>query len=172
MKAAFLTGIRQLQILDTPEPELMTPHDVLLRIDTVGVCGSDVHYYTGSAFGDFLLGLPNTSFIVENSPNTNEGAVHWGLYGQDTWQVTRNLTVNFGLRWELNPKFSEATGDIANFLPIKGGPSPQEVEEKVGLLWAGSQRTGRLALARHLSLDFCRVWQATPIRPRATLAAF
>jgi hypothetical protein len=77
--------------------------------------------FTGSAFGDFLLGLPNTSFIVESSPNTHEGTIHWGLYGQDTWQATRNLTVNFGLRWELNPKFSEETGDIANFLPIKGG---------------------------------------------------
>jgi hypothetical protein len=77
--------------------------------------------FTGSAFGDFLLGLPNTSFIVESSPNTNEGTFHWGFYGQDTWQATRKLTVNFGLRWELNPKLSETTGDIANFLPIDGG---------------------------------------------------
>ena len=89
--------------------------------DDFGVFTFNQGVFTGSAFGDFLLGLPNTSFIVENSPNTNEGAVHWGLYGQDTWQVTRNLTVNFGLRWELNPKFSEATGDITNLLPIKGG---------------------------------------------------
>ena len=37
--------------------------------------------FTGNAFGDFLLGLPNTSFIVESSPNTNEGAIHWGTYG-------------------------------------------------------------------------------------------
>ena len=58
MKAAFLTGIRQLQILDTPEPELTTPHDVLLRIDAVGVCGSDVHYYTTGRIGTQVVQFP------------------------------------------------------------------------------------------------------------------
>jgi len=77
--------------------------------------------FTGNAFGDFLLGLPNTSFIVGSSPNTNESSVHWGVYAQDTWQATSRLTVNFGLRWEVNPTMSEDTGDIANFLPINGG---------------------------------------------------
>ena len=77
--------------------------------------------FTGSSFGDLLLGAPNTSFIVESSPNTNEWAVHWGTYAQDTWQVNDRLTVNFGLRWEVNPQFAENTGDIANFLPANGG---------------------------------------------------
>jgi hypothetical protein len=77
--------------------------------------------FTGNAFGDFLLGLPNTSFIVGSSPNTNESSVHWGTYVQDTWQATSRLTVNYGLRWEVNPTMSEQTGDIANFLPINGG---------------------------------------------------
>jgi L-iditol 2-dehydrogenase len=58
MKAAFLTGIRQLQILDTPEPELTKPQDVLLRIDTVGVCGSDVHYYTMGRIGNQVVKFP------------------------------------------------------------------------------------------------------------------
>ena len=58
MKAAFLTGIRRLQIFDIPEPELTTPHDVLLRIDTVGVCGSDVHYYTMARIGTQVVRFP------------------------------------------------------------------------------------------------------------------
>jgi L-iditol 2-dehydrogenase len=58
MKAAFLTGIRRLQIFDIPEPELTTPHDVLLRIDTVGVCGSDVHYYTMGRIGTQVVKFP------------------------------------------------------------------------------------------------------------------
>ena len=77
--------------------------------------------FTGSSFGDLLLGAPNTSFIVESSPNTNESAVHTGVYAQDQWQVNSRLTVNFGMRWEVNPQFTEQTGDIANFLPIDGG---------------------------------------------------
>ncbi len=76
--------------------------------------------FTGSSFGDFLLGLPNTSFIVGSSPNTNEPSVQWGIYGQDQWEVNDRLTVNFGLRWELLPEFTENQGDIANFDPRNG----------------------------------------------------
>jgi hypothetical protein len=76
--------------------------------------------FTGSAYGDFLLGAPNTSFIVESSPNTNEPSTQWGLYAQDQWQVNDRLTVNFGMRWELLPEFTENQGDIANFDPRNG----------------------------------------------------
>jgi hypothetical protein len=76
--------------------------------------------FTGNAFGDFLLGLPNTSFIVGSSPNTNEPSLQWGTYAQDQWQVNDRLTVNFGLRWELLPEFTENQGDIANFDPRNG----------------------------------------------------
>jgi hypothetical protein len=76
--------------------------------------------FTGSAFGDFLLGAPNTDFIVGSSPNTNEPSVQWGFYGQDQWQVNDRLTVNFGLRWEVLPEFTENQGDIANFDPRNG----------------------------------------------------
>jgi hypothetical protein len=76
--------------------------------------------FTGSAFGDFLLGAPNTSFIVGSSPDTNEPSVHWGVYAQDQWQVNSRLTVNFGMRWEVLPEFTENQGDIANFDPRNG----------------------------------------------------
>ena len=46
--------------------------------------------FTGSSFGDFLLGAPNTDFIVGSSPNTNEPSVQWGIYAQDQWQVNRS----------------------------------------------------------------------------------
>src|SRR5580700_5446694 len=76
--------------------------------------------FTGSSFGDFLLGAPNTDFIVGSSPNTNEPSFQWGVYAQDQWQVNDRLTLNFGLRWEVLPEFTENQGDIANFDPRNG----------------------------------------------------
>jgi Carboxypeptidase regulatory-like domain len=76
--------------------------------------------FSGSSFGDFLLGAPNTDFIVASSPNTNEPSTQWGVYAQDQWQVNDRLTVNFGMRWEVLPEFTENQGDIANFDPRNG----------------------------------------------------
>lgn len=58
MKAAVLTGIRQVEIRDVPEPQLAEPRDVLLGIDTVGVCGSDMHYYRTGRIGRQIVKFP------------------------------------------------------------------------------------------------------------------
>ncbi|GKZ21809.1 hypothetical protein AbraIFM66951_008727 [Aspergillus brasiliensis] len=41
----FLHGPRVAKIEDQPIPELLDPHDVLIRIRFIGVCGSDVHFW-------------------------------------------------------------------------------------------------------------------------------
>ncbi|HUI43660.1 MAG TPA: alcohol dehydrogenase catalytic domain-containing protein [Terriglobia bacterium] len=60
MRVAYLTGVRQLAIRDAPEPQLANADDVLLRIDAVGVCGSDLHYYTTGRIGFQVLNFPET----------------------------------------------------------------------------------------------------------------
>ena len=58
MKTAVLTGIRQMAIIEQPMPRLEQPDDVLLKMRSVGVCGSDVHYYTTGRIGSQVVQYP------------------------------------------------------------------------------------------------------------------
>lgn len=56
-----------------------------------------------NAYAAFLLGMPSTvGKSVQNLLMTTR-EWQWGLYIRDRWQVSRNLTVNYGVRWELYP---------------------------------------------------------------------
>ena len=74
MKAALLTGIRQMEIRDVPDPQITTAGEVLLRINAVGVCGSDVHYYTTGRIASLVVEHPCmtghecAATVVEASP--------------------------------------------------------------------------------------------------------
>ena len=61
MKAALLTGIGKFEIKQVPEPEIKNDTDVLVRIKMVGVCGSDIHYYTTGRIGSQIVKYP---FVV------------------------------------------------------------------------------------------------------------
>ncbi|HIQ21861.1 MAG TPA: hypothetical protein EYH34_11585 [Planctomycetes bacterium] len=59
MRIAYLTGIRQLELCEVAAPE--KPSDgVLVRMDRVGVCGSDVHYYLHGRIGNQVVEYPAT----------------------------------------------------------------------------------------------------------------
>ena len=58
MKAAFLTGLREMEVREAPEPQLRRPTDVLLAVEAVGVCGSDMHYYKAGRIGCQIVEYP------------------------------------------------------------------------------------------------------------------
>jgi L-iditol 2-dehydrogenase len=60
MKVAHFTALRRIELADAPEPSIQRPDDVLIAIDRVGVCGSDVHYYLDGHIGDQILHYPAT----------------------------------------------------------------------------------------------------------------
>ena len=53
-----MTGIRELEIREIPPPKISLPGEVLLRIEAVGVCGSDLHYYTHGNIGALVVSYP------------------------------------------------------------------------------------------------------------------
>jgi hypothetical protein len=60
-----------------------------------------------NSWAQFLLGFPSRVGKVTqfNNPNALRFS-SYALYARDSWQVTRNLTVNYGLRWEYYPIYS------------------------------------------------------------------
>ena len=60
-----------------------------------GFVGSE----TGLDFADFLIGAPD-SFVQASQQLLDSRSKYYGFYGQDSWRATRNLTLNYGLRWE------------------------------------------------------------------------
>ena len=58
MRALVLERPHELKIRDIDLPLVVRPGDVRIRIHTVGVCGSDVHYYTHGRIGPFVVEAP------------------------------------------------------------------------------------------------------------------
>jgi len=58
MKSMMLTGIRQMEMRDVPDPVLADPFDVKIKMSVVGVCGSDVHYFTQGRIGSQVVQYP------------------------------------------------------------------------------------------------------------------
>jgi len=58
MQALVLEKKDVLSLRDIQVDEPMGPHDVRIAIHTVGICGSDVHYYTHGAIGPFVVREP------------------------------------------------------------------------------------------------------------------
>jgi L-iditol 2-dehydrogenase len=71
MKSMMLTGIREMKMGDIPEPGVVKPDDVKIKMSVVGVCGSDIHYYTQGRIGSqrvsypFTVGHEGAGIVVE-----------------------------------------------------------------------------------------------------------
>ncbi|MHC4257615.1 MAG: alcohol dehydrogenase catalytic domain-containing protein [Planctomycetota bacterium] len=60
MKAMQLTGIRKMEMVDVPDPEISSDNDVLIKMLSIGVCGSDIHYYVSGKIGRQTVEYPFT----------------------------------------------------------------------------------------------------------------
>jgi hypothetical protein len=89
--------------------------------------------YSNNAFAEFLLGYPNNVTRAQYQNLFGLTGNFWSFFVQDNVHLTRNLTVNLGLRSELNPFFDGIRGQKTGFdltsgklvLPSNADPTAQ-----------------------------------------------
>jgi len=71
---------------------------------------------TGNDFADYLLGAPDL-FNQTSHQLLDSRTKYFGLYGQDTYKARPDLTINYGLRWDVSQPFYDTQNRIQTFQP-------------------------------------------------------
>ncbi len=71
---------------------------------------------TGSAFADFLIGVPSNFTQSSGQPFYLRNR-YAGLFAQDSWRARTDLTINVGLRWDYIMPFWEKYNNIQTIIP-------------------------------------------------------
>ena len=75
---------------------------------------------SGFGYADFLLGIPQTTKLSIPTPyNYIQGTV-FGVYAQDEFKVSSKLSLNYGVRWDLDPPYQDKNGEIYSLDPKSG----------------------------------------------------
>jgi outer membrane receptor protein involved in Fe transport len=71
---------------------------------------------SGFGFASFMLGTPSGGQVGFGAPVT-ETVKNFAIFAQDEWKLTPKLTLNLGLRWEIENGITDRFGHISNFDP-------------------------------------------------------
>jgi outer membrane receptor protein involved in Fe transport len=69
---------------------------------------------SGDPFADFLLGFPQNTTRTKGSGQAYLRQSSQAAYFQDDWRITRNLTLNFGVRYEYTSPYTEQRNSLLN----------------------------------------------------------
>jgi Carboxypeptidase regulatory-like domain len=70
---------------------------------------------TNNSLADLLLGLPYQTGRQPTAPRVHDLYASYHFFAADDWQATHYLTLNYGLRWELDKPLSDAKNQLSNF---------------------------------------------------------
>src|SRR6185312_4548009 len=73
-------------------------------------------------FASFLLG-DYTGITQTPQLNYKQGNQEWALYLQDSWKVSRKLTVDYGIRWDYATQYKEQYNRVGRFSSTTPNPA-------------------------------------------------
>lgn len=91
--------------------------------------------YTGNPAADFLLGFPAQYRQGAGDPNMDGAMNAFAVYAQDEFRLSSRITLNYGVRYELNTPFVEKGDKLNTFRP--GQQSTRFPTAPVGLVYPG-----------------------------------
>jgi hypothetical protein len=87
------------------------------RAETSATNDPSVGSGSGISFASLLLGTVDNAVTQQYAHQPRWTSWFWGFFGQDDFKASNNLTLNLGLRWDVDQPRSEALNDTANFDP-------------------------------------------------------
>ena len=76
----------------------------------------------GLPYASFLLGLVD-QYTISQVPDYRQSKSQLGFFVQDSWKVTRRLTIDYGVRYDYGTYYKEEHGRAVNFFPNVANPN-------------------------------------------------
>ncbi len=105
---------------------------------------ADTNNTGGETFASYFLGYPGQA-TVGRPQILGPRETYAGFFIQDDWKISRKLTLNLGLRWDLNVPYTELHSQITGFDPDRPNPG---ATGRFGALTFYGKGPGRNGLTR------------------------
>ncbi|SCF02477.1 glutathione-independent formaldehyde dehydrogenase [Micromonospora haikouensis] len=126
MRAVVYQGPHEVAVNEVPDPRIEAPNDVIVRITTTAICGSDLHMYEGRTLAEpgIVFGHENMGVVEEVGP----GVVH--IRKGDRVSMPFNVACGFcrncregktGFCLTVNPGFAGGAYGYVAMGPYRGG---------------------------------------------------
>jgi hypothetical protein len=120
--------------------------------------------WTGDAFADFLLGYPSAAQVGIGRADEHGRTTWFHAYGQDDWEIRPNLTLSYGLRYEINGQMHDEDNRLSAIdLSVPGGRFVIASDDRGAISPASSAYLGQIPIPYVTSRD--AGWNSSLLRP-------